>query len=226
MNSISWRKLTGWSGVAFVVIFLASELPLADTPALEDSAGDVRQWFEANTTQIAWTTWGVALAVGLLFLLFASGLRSHLEPADANNAGVWSRLSFASAITMVAIAGGKAGFWAVLTQEDVLSAATDATVKTLSAIELIMLGTIIPWVMAVFLLGASVVILQSGIMAKWLGWLGLLAAVLFVIGSLWLVTGDEESVIGMLTLVGYVGFLTWTVGAAISLIRSDTPSVP
>jgi len=225
MASLSWNKVTGWSGVAFVVVFLASELALADTPALEDSAGDVRQWFEANTTQIAWTTWGVALSVGLLFLLFASGLRSLLGPADAANAGVWSRLSFASAVAMVAVAAAKAAFWPIISHEDVVAAASDGSVKILASIEVVMIATVIPWILAVFMLGASVVILQSGIMARWLGWLGLVSALFFAIGSLWLVTGNEESLLGFLGLTGYVGFLIWTLGAATGMIRSDSVSV-
>ncbi|MDH3245751.1 MAG: hypothetical protein OEM26_14120, partial [Saprospiraceae bacterium] len=57
--------------------------------------------------------------------------------------------------------------------------------------------------------------------AKWLGWLGFFTVFLFVIGTLWLFTGNMESMLGMLTLVGYLGFLLWTIAAAISLLRSE-----
>ena len=77
-----------------------------------------------------------------------------------------------------------------------------------------------------FLLGASVVILQSGVMAKWLGWLGLLIVLLFAVGTLWPFTGDEESFLAILTYIGFMGFLIWTLGAAISMIRSDSRSAP
>ncbi len=106
-----------------------------------------------------------------------------------------------------------------------LSAASNETVKTLAALEVVMIGTVLQWSAAVFLLGASVMVLQSGVMAKWLGSLGLLVALLVAIGTLWPVTGDEESFLGILTFIGIIGFLIWALGAAISMIHSDSPSV-
>ena len=221
MPHLPWRKVAGWSGIAFIVVFLLSELPLADAPSLSDSPAAVRTWFEANATQIAWTTVGTAFAVGVLFLLFASGVRGHLAPDDAENAGMWTRLSYGSAVALVSVAAAKAGFWAVLAQEPVASAASDGTIKALASLEIVMLGTVLPWLLAAFLVGASIVILQGRGVAHWIGWIGLAAALGFITGSLWLVTGDEESVLGALTVIGYVGFLVWVSGLAWQLIRSS-----
>ncbi len=226
MNSVSWKQVTGWSGVAFVVTFMVLLVFTGGSGlVLSDSAADVREFFEDEEAAVALSTWGLALAFVLFFLLFASGLRSLLGPADADNEGVWSRLSFAGAVATVAIGGSGSAFWAVLGQEDVLAAASDETVKTLAAFDSVVFTAILPWGMAVFLLGASVVILQSEVMAKWLGWLGLLVTLLFVIGTLWPFTGDEESFLGLLVFIGFIGFLIWTLGAAISMIRSDSHSV-
>lgn len=226
MNSVSWKQVTGWSGVAFVVTFLVLLVFTGGSGlVLSDSAADVREFFEDEEAAVALSTWGLALAFALFFLLFASGLRSLLGPADAANEGVWSRLSFAGAVATAAIGGAGSAFWAVLGQEDVLAAASDETVKTLAAFDTVVFTAILPWGMAVFLLGASVVILQSEVMAKWLGWLGLLVTLLFVIGTLWPFTGDEESFLGLLVFIGFIGFLIWTLGAAISMIRSDSHSV-
>ena len=221
MPNPPWRKVAGWSGIAFVLVFLLSELPLADSPGLSDSPAAVRSWFEANASQIAWTTVGVALAVGLLFLVFASGVRGDLAPTDAANAGMWTRLSFGSAVALVAVAAAKAGFWAALAQEPVSSVVDDGTLKAFASIEVVMLGTVLPWLLAAFLLGSSISILQARGKAHWLGWLGLGTAVVFMAGSLWLVTGDEESVLGLLTVAGYLGFLVWVVGMARRLIRTS-----
>ncbi len=103
-----------------------------------------------------------------------------------------------------------------------LSAASNETVKTLAALEVVMIGTVLQWSAALFLLEASVVVLQSGVMAKWLG---LLVALLVAMGTLWPVTGDEESFLGILIFIGIIGFLIWALGAAISMIHSDSPSV-
>jgi hypothetical protein len=225
MNSVSWKKVTGWSGIAFVVLFLVGLFIGGDGPAFSDSATDVREWFEDNEAVVAWTTWSGGLGFALFFLLFASGLRSLLGPADARNEGVWSRLSFAGAVVFVSIGGVGSAFWAVLGQEDILSVASDETVKTLAAFDTLAFAAIAPWGLAVFLLGASVVILQSGVMAKWLGWLGLVATLLIVIGTLWPFTGDDESFVAILTFIGFTLALIWSLGASIEMIRSDSSSV-
>ncbi len=219
MRSMSWRKVTGWSGLAFVIVFLVSELPLADTPALDAPAADIRQWFEANATQIAVTMWGVALAVGLLFLLFASGLRSVLAPEDEDYGGIFVRLSFAAAVTLVAINAAKSGFWLVLSHNSVRSSASDELVTALAAFETVLLTTAVAWGVAVFLLGASTVMLRSGVFARWLGWLGVSSAILLVSGSLWPVTDNEQGLLGFLVLIGFVGWLAWMTGVAIALVR-------
>ncbi len=53
MNSVSWKKVTGWSGIAFVVLFLSGLAIVANGPVLEDSAADIREWFEDNEAAVA-----------------------------------------------------------------------------------------------------------------------------------------------------------------------------
>lgn len=224
MNSLSWKKASGYAGIATVVLFVIGLIVSGDGPALADSPADVREWFEDNESVVAWITWSGGLGFGLLFLLFASGLRSTLGPADARNEGVWSRLSFAGAVAFLAIGASASAFWAVLGQEDVRDAASDGTIKALAAFDTLVFGAILPWAIVIILVGASVVILQSGVMAKWLGWLGLVASLLIVIGTLWPFTGDDESFLAILTFIGLPLFLIWVLGAAIEMIRSDSSS--
>jgi hypothetical protein len=221
MGSVSWKKVTGWSGIVFVVLFVVGLVIAGDGPALGDSAADVREWFDDNESAVAWITWSGALGFALFFLLFASGLRSILGPADAANEGIWSRLSFAGAIVFVALGGAGSAFWAVLGQEDVRSVASDGTVKALAAFDTLIFGAVLPWGIAVFLIGASVVILQSGVMAKWLGWLGLASTLLIVIGTLWPFAGDDESFLAILTFIGLPLALIWSLGVSIEILRSD-----
>jgi len=223
MASFSWKKVTGWSGIAFAVVFVVSSAFVADSPSLGDPATEVRRWLDSHEAAIAWTTWGGGLSLGFLFLLFASGLRGHLAPSDEDHAGVWTRLSFAGAVTMAGLGLAKAAFWAVLSLDEIRSATSDGTVKALAAFDGVAVGALVPWAAATFLLGASVVILHSHVMPRWLGWLGILATVAFVVGTLWIFTGDIEGPLAALTLVGYTGFLVFSVGAAISLIRSPNP---
>lgn len=191
-------------------------------PGFDDSPAEYRDWFVDNETQIAILTVGLTLAF-VLILLFASGLRGMLAPVDSANDGLWSRFSYAGAIMMVAAAGAGTSFWAVLGLEEVLATASDDVVKTLSIFDTVFFTAIVPFGMAAFVLGASVVILQSGIVAKWVGWLGVAIALLVVLGSLWPFGGDPEGVFGVLGLLAFPpGFLIWTLAVAIPMIRSSS----
>lgn len=220
----SWKKVAGWAAIVYSVIFLALFVTISTPPSLSDSPAEYGEWFADNETQVAVLTFGLSLAF-VLILLFASGLRSILGPADASNEGVWSRFSFAGAIMMVSMAGIGTAFWAVLGLEDVLAAASDETVKALAVFDTVIFSAIVPWGLVVFVLGASVVILQSGVMAKWIGWLGLVLALLMVVGSLWPLSGDPEGFFGIVGLIGFPpGFLIWSLATGISMIRMDRRS--
>ncbi len=219
--TVSWMKLTGWAGIAYVVIFVALFIGTAQPPSLSDSAADFRLWFVDNETSVAVVTFALSLAFALV-VVFASGLRSLLGPADAESEGVWSRVSFVGAIMMVTMGGVGLSFWAVLGLEDTLAAASDETVKTLAHFDTVIFSAIVPWGMAIFVLGASVVILQSGVMSKWLGWLGVFVAVVAVIGTLWPFSGNPEGGFGIIGLIGFPpGFLIWSLWVAVNMIRMD-----
>lgn len=100
---MTWRQVSGYAGIAFAVVFFGLGLTILDGPVITDSAANMRAWFADNTSTVALFTWAAPLAFGLLFLTFASGLRSFLEPADDRNAGVFARLSFAGAVVQAAV---------------------------------------------------------------------------------------------------------------------------
>jgi DMSO/TMAO reductase YedYZ heme-binding membrane subunit len=79
--------------------------------------------------------------------------------------------------------------------------------------------------MALFVGSGSVVILRTGVMWRWLGGLGLLIAILLIIGSAWPIDGDEE---GPLAIAGFIGALATMLFIIISsinmIIRSEEPA--
>ena len=74
---------------------------------------------------------------------------------------MWSRLSFAGAVVQAATGLVALSFWAVLAQEDILAAVSDETPRTLGAFDTMIFFALMSWPAAIFLLGASVVILQG-----------------------------------------------------------------
>ena len=103
--AMSWKQVAGWAGVGYVLIIVAASVIFFNgAPTYSDSPAAVRSFFANNETQIAWLTVASGLALVLL-LLFASGLRSILGPADRTHEGMWARFSFAGAVVYVTVAG-------------------------------------------------------------------------------------------------------------------------
>lgn len=219
MGSLSWKQAAGWSGVAFVVLFIGSSAFVADIPPPGDPA--VRGWLDDREAAIAWTTWGGGLALGVLFLLFASGLRSQLSARGGESTAEWSGLAFGGAITMAVLGLTKAVFLAVLRLDGVRSSITDQTAVALAAFDSVAVASLVPWGATAFLVGASVSILRSGAMSRSLAWVGLVGATAFAVGTLWLFTGDIEGPLALLTLGGYATFLVFAAGASLTLIRGS-----
>lgn len=220
MGSLSWRKIAGYAGIAQVVLFLALGMTIFDSPQITDSAADVREYFTDNADTINLFNWVAPLTMGVLFIIFASGLRNVLRSADSASEGMWTRVMFAGAVSQLAIGLVGLMFWGVLAQEDILAELSDGTVLAINAMDQILFFAMLNWAAAIFLVGASIVILQSGVMAKWIGWLGVVLAAAGVIGSLWTFSGDSGGFFAIPGTIAFLGVLVWTVAVSVTMIRS------
>ncbi len=217
---VDGRKLAATAGIVQVVLFIGLGLMIMDGPGINDSAVDIRAWFGDNETEVALFTWLMPGVFGLLFLTFASGLRSVLAPADTATGGMFARLSFAGAAVQAAVAFVGLAFWGVLAQADILATVSDETMRTLNAFDTIIFFSIMAWPTAIFLLGAAAVIIQTGVLPRWIGWLGVAIAVIGVIGSAWILSGDSEGFLGAgLGTIAFFGMHAFTMATAIAMLR-------
>lgn len=217
---VEGKKLAGAAGILQVVLFIGLGVMILDGPSINDSAADARAWFGDNETEAALFTWLMPGVFGLLGLTFASGLRSLLAPADAATGGMFARLSFAGAAVGAAVGFVGLAFWGVLAQSDILATVSDETMVTLNAFDSVIFFSIMAWPSAIFLLGASVVIIRSGVLPKWIGWLGVAVAVIGVIGAAWILSGDSQGFLGGgLGTISFLGMQVFTLAAAITMLR-------
>jgi hypothetical protein len=216
-----WWKVAGTAGLLTIVIFIVSFITFGSPPGLDDPAGDVREYFEDSGSLIHFTNWLVAMGIALFFVVFASGLRNLLGPADSSDRGMWSRASFAGAVGVLAIGGAGQVFWGVaaLSVDDL----SDEVLVALHHMDALIYSTVTPFAFALFLAPASLVIVRSGVLWKWLGWLGLAVALLSVIGALWPLDGDSEGFFGILSFIGFILFFVWILIASIGMIRMESP---
>jgi DMSO/TMAO reductase YedYZ heme-binding membrane subunit len=85
--------------------------------------------------------------------------------------------------------------------------------------------TLFAFGMALFVGSASLVILRTGVIWRWLAGLGLLAALLLVIGAAWPIDGDEEGAIAILGFIGAPATMLFIIISSINMIiRSEEPA--
>ena len=174
----------------------------------------------SETTQVHLVTWLAALAHVFFFLPFAAGLRNLLAPADAADEQMWSRLSYTGAVLIAAIAVVGSAFSEVLSQ-GVAEDLSDDTLVALARFDTVIFTALKPWASALFLAAASVVILRSGVLAKWIGWFGAAGALLLVIGALWILGEDDEGFLASFFFIGLLISVLWVLVVGIVMIRSD-----
>ncbi|MEP6872437.1 MAG: hypothetical protein ABI939_11395, partial [Anaerolineaceae bacterium] len=71
-----------------------------------------------------------------------------------------------------------------------------------------------------FLLPASLVILASHVLWRWLGFAGVVLALLNLVSALWVVNGEQESFLGLLGLIGFIGFGLWVLATSIGMLMA------
>jgi hypothetical protein len=195
-------RIGGIAGIVFAVgMIVLGFLVWFDQPLYTDSIGEIREHFADKETTINVANWLAALFFVGGLLLFASALRAVLG-RDEGGDGVWSRASFAGAVASVGVAGS--GVFLSTFTVGGMEALSDGVVQAFVRADMLIYSTILPWGLALFLVGASVVMVRGRSFPTWLGWLGLAASAVMAVGALWPIDGDPE---GALAIVGMVGML-------------------
>lgn len=218
--SESWTRISGIAGIVYAGVFLVMGAGLAaSAPAFTDGADELRTWFGENQAQIALFTWLAPVTSGVLFLIFAAGLRNRLATVDRSG-GVLPLVSYGAAVAGFGFSIVGLAFWGVMTLDPVLEGASDGVLVTLSALDSVVFFVVAPWAQALFVAAASAVILRTRTMPVWLGALGCLVAFLLVISGLWIFDGDPTSGIGSLGLPAGLLGLIWIVITSVFMVRS------
>jgi hypothetical protein len=220
MSGFGSHQIGGIAGVLFAVGLAGFGLGLlGDAPTLNDSIEDIREYFDDNGDRVLISYWLVSLVSVVGLLTFASSLRSALMTGDEDEP--WGSLLFSAAVVTVSVVSVGLIGWGALALNGTADY-SDSTVRLLMDVDGLIFTSILPWSLAVFLAAASVLIIRHGMIWRWLGWIGLLVALAFVVGALWVLDGDPESALGVLVWgPGMLGTLFWVVAASIGMYRMD-----
>jgi hypothetical protein len=210
----------GYAGIAFfawlvvaAVVFNAV-LPM---PTFADSPNYIRVYYTDHGRAVLLHAWLSGVFWSLAFLLFAAGLRRHLESEPHEDQGIWPGLSTIGATLAVAFGGV-----GLIFQTVAVGVARDTSGDLLTVLARMMViadATLLYWGLALFAGAVSISAFRSGSLRAPLAWMGLTSALLMVIGASWPLTGDDRGAIASAGLAGLTLLGVWVLFASRSLLR-------
>jgi hypothetical protein len=178
------------AGVLAAVTFVVGLLFVSDTPDDTDTDAQVLAWYGDHGHRVGIVVGAFLLAFcGLFFLWFAGGLRQRLRAAEGPG-GRLTEIAFGGAVAFVAMLwAGAAAIAAVPAGQELGNSPALKVADIARYLPSVGFGAILLFGAfgAIALIdAASVVIMRTGILPKWLAWLGFVAAVVLLFAVVFL----------------------------------------
>lgn len=224
MSPEQWWKAGGFSGIVFVVLFVIGLVLQFDSPMVDDSGAEIKQYFIDNGTKylLADTLIGIAFTFFFLTFIWAlSGYMSAAEPAGQN----WSRLILMYGTVMTAAGFAYSAFNAALAYgaADFLD---ENTAKAFYYAGSIGFTSGLPLLVGGLMLTVGTGIMRHGMFPQWLGWISLAVTVIGVVSSFGVLPDDPENPLMLLGLVGLLLWMVSTVALSFYMLKAETLPAP
>jgi hypothetical protein len=215
MMSKPWT-IAGASGILFVVLFVIGAMLTGDVPTYDEGGEEIAAWFADNGEQYLVGDFITGLAFIVFYFPFLVGLYARLRAAEGEPV-LFSRVALIGGILfpIAGLAGAISLAGLALLEGEVsadvasLAAATNHHAFVgISAFQAILLG------------GAGIVILRTGALWQWLGWLGGALALAAIVASASSIENDPEGILSIIGIIAFIGFGVWILGASVALLRA------
>jgi hypothetical protein len=211
----------------FVIFFFVGPIGMTgDTPVRGDSIEEIRAYFEDDGDLYRVGDYLGGIAFVFFFLPYLVILRWVLGSGEGWPAiGSW--LTVIGGLALVVIGGtGSVFFGAIAIAADdpeIYAQVDDSTIRMLVEMNAYAF-TGFTFTMSLFVGAASVVVLRTGVLWRWLAALGLIAAVLLLIAAAWPIDGDDEGAVAVLGFIGAPLTMLWIIISSINLLMmKDEP---
>jgi uncharacterized protein DUF4386 len=168
--------------VAIVLPFVAQAFSGGSgSPDLPASRAKIETWLASQNVTPAHVAGGVVELIGILMLIvFAATLWSVLRSADSED-GIASATAFGAGLVAAAIklASFPAAFAAIWRHDQGISPQLAAALVDMNNVSFVLMWTLF----AVMIAAAATVIFRSGVLPRWLGWLGAVAATISIVSA-------------------------------------------
>lgn len=221
----STNKIGGVAGILFFVwvAVAVTVINLARPPLMNDPGSYYRAYYVDNAAMLLWVDFLGAASWTFFFLTFAAGLRSHLSGSDDRVTEFWARLALGGAVLGLAIGGSGLVFESVLAS-GLAHDVSDDLIRAIAQMQEIIDTTVLNWPLALFLCAAAAAILRSGLLRRWLAWLGIASASLLAFGGMWPIFGTDGDPLAYVGLTGLVLFGLWVLLVGTEMFRVAGPS--
>jgi hypothetical protein len=202
------------AGLTFTVLYLLHRL-LQGTGPDSSATAAVADYNLAHRSALL----ASEVAVGLALLSFI-GFLATLVPI------VW-RAGQETLAVAVGISGGvfvALGFVSTAAETALIGVADSDQPAAVLALDQLQGRTPVVWTIAALVAVLSLAILRTGLVWRWLGVLGLVAAVIFLLGSVFSVLGRTPE--GSSSLLGVGLFIVWMLALSVGLWRTAASSTP
>ena len=137
---------------------------------------------------------------------------------------IWSQVGFYGGLFVIVFAAMAAASWTALAfaAEEL----DDASITTLMYLD-VGAWNAFPYAIGVLVLFSSIVMVMTGVLWKWLGYLGLIIGILAFITPLGILDADPEDIFDVVGFIPFIGFAIWLLATSIGmLMKKEEPGMP
>jgi hypothetical protein len=214
-RTIHYNRLALVGVVVYLMEFIFIIPFFREPPEAGMPASEIAAFYAANRTDILTYVAGVSAAI-LGVLLFATALRSVLRQVGGGSTAP-ILADFALACAVVAIAVETVGMVLEGIAANMATYGEDGLATVAAALHGAGFDVAtMPW--AVFVLAASLAMVLTAVLPRWIGWVGLVSAVGYGSGTVFLAY-DPDSALGLVQVAGWLLMIVWMLATGIVLFR-------
>jgi hypothetical protein len=200
MNDAKFEKWGALAGLVFVVLAVIGAFIAGSPPKVSDSNSKIVEFVRDNKDALKI---GAYLAgLGIVFFLFFLGVvwtrLNRAEGGSGRLAGT-SAMAGVATVAIAAVGFGINAYGALHPEES----------PTTYRLATVVFG-VLSFAALVFVEAAAIVILRTKFLPAWLGWAGMLSALLWLVGGAAVATERDA-----IFVIGFVAFVVWAVWVAV-----------
>lgn len=218
-----WWRLAGASGICWLVLFIVGAFVIqGDSPDSTQTIAEIKSYWASDAGKYLASDFIISVAFVFFFVPFFVGLRWVLGSTE-DGPPFLSWIMTVGGIAILCLGGAAGGFEGSLA----VAAKNNITIDDSTTLALVLASSyafaVGQLAIALFLGSAGLLVVRSGIIWRWSGFIALIGAPFLIVGAAWPIDGDEHGVFGGIGLFGFLFVMIWILITSIALIMRKEP---